>query len=87
MYRTTGLGRVRVGRSTSFFLQKLMTVSGHRDSVSAGASASCGLFSSTAHTCVECVRALSLRTPLHHSGGLLARHPFPLSPEQLAPSW
>lgn len=63
------------------------SVSGHRDSVSAGASASCGLFSSTAHTCVECVRALSLRTPLHHSGGLLARHPFPLSPEQLAPSW
>lgn len=26
MYRTTGLGRVRVGRSASFFLQKLMTL-------------------------------------------------------------
>lgn len=26
MYRTTGLGRVRVRRSRSFFLQKLMTL-------------------------------------------------------------
>lgn len=62
------------------------SISGHRNSVSARASASCGSFSSIVHTCVEC---LSLRTWPHHrhSSGLLTRHPFPLSPEQLAPSW